>query len=142
MLKENQTNEINQTDIPSSKNILMTSPYASQVITNLTNEIKAYRFLTDQLNEQLEASLILSGVLSELRSEVIIFAQMMERQLKANDHKTGWKNDAPFDLMERLWEEANELNNTPFVLADKIGKESADVANFAMMVADVCGGLK
>lgn len=84
----------------------------------------------------------------ELRPEVRAFAEAMEAQLRANDHKPGWKNDSAFSLLVRLQEEKDELLEA--VSCGRIGspewakrvvKETADVANFAMMIADVCGGL-
>ena len=75
--------------------------------------------------------------------EVVAFADAMEAQLRANDHKPGWKNDWSKDLLKRLREETDELEKT-LEEPDYTGnilKEAADVANFAMMIADVCGGL-
>lgn len=105
-------------------------------------------------------------VLPRWRPEVVAFADAMEAQLKANDHKPGWKNDDPHALLKRLVEETAELKA---VLPNRIEpcshrglsecnhlfpnggwsdhdhnavlKEAADAANFAMMIADVCGGL-
>lgn len=97
----------------------------------------------------------------ELRPEVAAFAQALEAQLRANDHKSGWKGDSVSSLMERLKEEVDELvkalcshlieygrakrgTEEPLLFADtefEVLKEAADVANFAMMIADVCGGL-
>ena len=73
----------------------------------------------------------------------------MEAKLRENDHKPGWKGENPWPLVERLFEEANELTEElqPGSRTDlgtwsaKIGAEAADVANFAMMIADVCGAL-
>jgi len=76
----------------------------------------------------------------ELRSEVLAFACLMERQLRANDHKPGWKNDSPYALHHRLEQESKELWHA-FAQGGDIGVEAADVANFGMMVADVCGAL-
>lgn len=85
-----------------------------------------------------------------LRPEVLAFAQAMEAQLRANDHKPGWRNDKPENLFVRLTEEASELDHeiaqkyvreTLFDPAEVL-KEAADVANFAMMIADVCGALR
>lgn len=86
----------------------------------------------------------------ELRPEVAAFAQLMERELRANDHKGGWAREHPGPLMDRLWEEARELSfyfgpgsrGDYATWAAQIGSEAADVANFAMMIADVCGALK
>jgi NTP pyrophosphatase (non-canonical NTP hydrolase) len=84
-----------------------------------------------------------------MRPEVRAFANLMERELRNNDHKGGWKNDSAEDLMKRVLEEALELSEevkinfgrTPEQRAYDIGEEAADVANMAMMVADVCGAL-
>lgn len=101
----------------------------------------------------------------ELRPEVLAFAHLMERKLRENDHKPGWKRDNPQALLCRIGDETRELalavagwgaNLTqgmddlgrgadPLSLADRqirVGREAADVANFAMMVADRCGGLE
>jgi hypothetical protein len=86
------------------------------------------------------------------RPEVVAFADLMERQLRANDHKPGWKHDEPFDLQERVEQEAAELSTavaeweghtgyTEAALSRAVGREAADVGNMAMMVADVCGAL-
>lgn len=83
----------------------------------------------------------------------------MERKLRANDHKPGWKGDDRWALYHRLREETVELHNamrdaerydtsdrgarrTPAQILAIAGREAADVANFAMMIADVCGALK
>lgn len=79
-----------------------------------------------------------------LRDEVFAFAQAMEEQLRANDHKPGWKDDDPDDLIARITDETVELTdvvNRRFPRKGLILNEAADVANFAMMVADVCGAL-
>ncbi|MEO8806407.1 MAG: hypothetical protein ABI433_10005 [Burkholderiaceae bacterium] len=83
-----------------------------------------------------------------LRPEVINFAYAMERRLRANDllkGNTGWKNDTPGALMQRVWEEVQKLQVALVVwprdtaeYTASIGKEAADVANMTMMVADVC----
>lgn len=90
------------------------------------------------------------------RPEVRAFADLMEAQLRANDHKPGWKNDSDLDLFERLGEESAELLaalhrhakrlswGDHWVMEDtapRVGREAADVANFAMMIADVVGAL-
>lgn len=83
-----------------------------------------------------------------LRPEVLAFARLMEQQLRANDHKPGWKSDTPWALMTRLWEETHELAGVVGASSlkmprsqEQIGAEAADVANFALMIADVCGCL-
>ena len=91
-----------------------------------------------------------------IRKEVIWFSEQMEKQLKKNDHKSGWKHCKYTYLLERLCEEYKELDDCfwmpdsrsdmmwlgddvdlkgRFTKADVI-KECADVANFAMMIAD------
>ena len=102
--------------------------------------------------------------LADCRPEVLAFALLMEQELRANDHKPGWKDDRPLDLAWRVKEEAQELYNavwdathfaTPLddeqldaptpdglkSLRQRIASEAADAANMAMMVADVCGAL-
>ena len=93
----------------------------------------------------------------DLRPEVLSFAHLMEAQLRANDHKPGWKGEFASDLFPRISEEAEELRDAieqhskqlnwgdmALYLPEwtvKVGSEAADVANFAMMIADVCGAL-
>ena len=93
-----------------------------------------------------------------LRREVAAFAQLMERKLRENDYKGGWRNEDTEALLTRLQQEAYELqvatetsgawcSYPPAAVLGKkgrntIGREAADVANFAMMIADVCGALK
>ena len=99
---------------------------------------------TNLLNaSQAEAMIrhLIEGVVGDkitLRPEVAWFAEQMELVLRANDHKPGWQNDAPVDLLKRLYEEVEELRDGMFipVNANTIVKEAADVANFAMMIAD------
>lgn len=94
----------------------------------------------------------------QLRPVVRWFAEAMERKLRANDHKGGWRRDLPSALLERIKEETEELANLkPLMLAcvvradecpqspdhratgfERVVDEAADVANFAMMIADVC----
>lgn len=86
------------------------------------------------------------GEWNELRPEVQVFAQAMEAQLRANDHKPGWKRDNAGALWDRLLKEVKELeveclDRAPHHDAANVLKEAADVANFAMMIVDVCGGL-
>lgn len=49
-------------------------------------------------------------LLDELRPEVIAFAQLMERELRANESKGGWKDDGPTALAKRVEEESGELS--------------------------------
>jgi NTP pyrophosphatase (non-canonical NTP hydrolase) len=72
-----------------------------------------------------------------LRAEVQEFAQLMEKELRANDHKSGWRSMKTKWLLARIKDEVAELEAA---LAsgdvDKIASECADVGNFAMMLAD------
>lgn len=94
----------------------------------------------------------------DLRPEVRAFALHMERKLRDNDHKGGWKECDAKALFRRLLEEAEELAHAIDPVAQRchsgedrggayadwpavIGAEAADVANFAMMIADVSGSL-
>jgi len=91
----------------------------------------------------------------DVREVVARFALLMEQKLRENDHKGGWDGDYPDALMERLRQEADELDRvlrrgdnpitSPAGWSDsdcaEVAREAADVANFAMMIADVCGGL-
>ena len=87
-----------------------------------------------------------------LRPAVRWFAEQMELQLRANDHKgrNGWKDSTERWLLHRLEEETLELrdalrfacNDCGHIASNKapqpaeIIKEAADVANFAMFIAD------
>lgn len=74
-----------------------------------------------------------------LRPVVFWFAQQMEAQLQANDHKHGWKGDTLESLHDRVRQETTELrfelNRSPRD-GRRIVREAADVANMSMMVAD------
>lgn len=99
--------------------------------------------------------------LHDLRPEVVAMAIAMERKLRDNDHKPGWKQDSAGALFERLKEEVGELGEVIAPMAEAVYRgwpdygrgggtanwaavtlgEAADVANFAMMIADVRGAL-
>jgi NTP pyrophosphatase (non-canonical NTP hydrolase) len=86
-----------------------------------------------------------------LRPEVEVFAREMERALRKNDHKPGWKMDEPAALLARLREETDELEQAIRDVSGarddlhldggplwwKVIEEAADVANFALMIADL-----
>lgn len=84
------------------------------------------------------------------------FAGLMEKVLRDNDWKGGWKpgqagvdsNTIDF-FREKLWEEYGELqdllkalNHGEPVDPKQIAREAADVANIAMMIADNYGSSK
>lgn len=76
----------------------------------------------------------------EVRSEVQWFAEEMEKVLKENDWKGGWKDCSISWMIIKLSEEVGELA-TLFVnnadTTEEVIKEAADVANVAMMIADI-----
>jgi len=84
--------------------------------------------------------------LSDCRAEVLAYAIEVERVLRANDHKPGWKDDTARDLAQRVTEEAGELLQavgrcTMPTRIRYVVREAADVGAMAMMVSDVLGGL-
>lgn len=71
------------------------------------------------------------------------FAMSMERKLDLNRHKGTWIHCTPNELLKRLKEETQELEDEIKTgNLDNVLQEAADVANFAMMIADVCNHLK
>jgi hypothetical protein len=76
------------------------------------------------------------------------FAQLMEKKLRANDHKDGWEDCPDESLMRMLRDEVEELEEALHISCPHCGREmkpafgenvlseTADVANFAMMIAD------
>jgi len=122
---------------------------AKNALPALLTQLREYRTALEARPAMLERE--------ALRPEVLAFAQLMERQLRANDHKPGWKNDLAMDLLPRLREETDELEEATNRLAKQLGwgdaalylessrnnvaREAADVGNFAMMIADVSGVL-
>lgn len=79
--------------------------------------------------------------LQQPRKVVRWFSGLMERKLRLNEHKGGWEKDTFPELLARLHEEVEELEEA--VYSGKEGNielESADVANFAMMIADKANG--
>ena len=74
----------------------------------------------------------------KIRESVLFFAAEMDKKLRENDHKGDWL-DLPLDyLMNRLYQEVNELFRSIQQGDNKNTiKEAADVGNFAMMIADI-----
>ncbi len=69
------------------------------------------------------------------RESVERFAREMERVLQANDHKGGWQDMTPLELLDSLTDEWVELSNAVDAGAMRATAEEAiDVANFAMML--------
>ena len=77
----------------------------------------------------------------EIRSEVLMFAKVMEKKLRRNDHKGHWKNGGYEDFqwfVDRLKEEVEELEEAlDSRIPEDIADEAADVANYAMMIMDI-----
>jgi hypothetical protein len=72
----------------------------------------------------------------KIREEVRWFAEEMEKQLRANEHKGGWQDCNPEFLLEELHKNYTELYLLfPKDTAD-ICRRAANIANFAMMIAD------
>lgn len=76
------------------------------------------------------------------RKELMDFARAMEKVLRQNDWKQGWKGDSPTALIDRIWDEIREMevsmsnyrkNNAQ---VDDVQKELVDIANFCMMAWD------
>lgn len=85
-----------------------------------------------------------SVVTVEARPVVQWFAKQMEQALRKNDHKGGWDKCDPYDLLERLREESDELHEAigpsgRMFPGLAVIAEAADVANYAMMIADQYG---
>jgi NTP pyrophosphatase (non-canonical NTP hydrolase) len=82
----------------------------------------------------------------ELRPEVERFAMGMERKLRQNDFKGGWKQMTVDEMLERLDEEVEELKKALHPMRkenpQRVFKEAVDVANFCLFIADNAGALK
>ncbi len=72
-----------------------------------------------------------------LRPEVQWFARAMERKLRENSHKEGWREIDTLYGFQRAMSEMAELAEAVFSGSpgDRVLEESADVANFLMMLA-------
>ena len=88
----------------------------------------------------------------KLRPEVQRFAEEMEKQLRKNEHKGGWKNCSYDFLRQELYKNYYELNmllehpggNLVEIRENvkKVVLRCANIGNFAMMISDNCGGMK
>jgi hypothetical protein len=92
---------------------------------------------------------------SDIRPEIMAFALLMERELRANDYGAGWNIDQAHNLAQHAKDGANELLGVtgfclrppvltpiPLEIRQTVTQEAASVANMAMMVADVTGCLE
>lgn len=75
------------------------------------------------------------GQSHRVRPEVAAFALAMEAKLRANDHKTGWR-DQPIEAHIGLLKiEMMELDVAlEFLTFDDVCKECVDIANFALII--------
>ena len=71
----------------------------------------------------------------EPRASVRRFANRMEQRLAANDHKSGWLDANPYELVRRALDEIQELT-AALEHGTGYDKEAADVANFVMMASE------
>lgn len=80
------------------------------------------------------------------RRAVERFALGMERKLRQNDYKGGWKQMSVDEMLERLDEEVEELKKALHPMRkenpQRVFKEAVDIANFCMFIADNVGALK
>jgi hypothetical protein len=76
----------------------------------------------------------------EYCSEVQWFAEEMEKQLKANEHKGGWSDSTGRHLMNELKKNVIKINDGIPNQLDFI-KTCANVAKYSMMLADKARGL-
>jgi hypothetical protein len=76
----------------------------------------------------------------DARKEVANFAELMEKKLRKNDHKTGWR-ELPIEALRRLMMlEVEEYNVArEFFGPEEARSELVDIANFAMMLHDRLG---
>lgn len=70
----------------------------------------------------------------KIRPEVMRFAEAMEKKLKKNDYKGGWKKMGHYELCARIYSELDELISEESNGGKKL--EAVDIANFAMMIFD------
>jgi NTP pyrophosphatase (non-canonical NTP hydrolase) len=77
-----------------------------------------------------------------VRDEVLAFAMEMEHLLRENEHKGGWADSSLEDLLEKLKEEVEELEEAikqPGYQVEAC-REAGDVGNIAMMIFDISLG--
>lgn len=111
----------------------------------LLDEIAAHVKTKQRAEAAKKACAEMQNEIKWFRPEVLQFAVLMEQELRANDHKPGWKDDHPADLLCRVHQELKELQYA-YCAEDKydpnkLASEGADVANMLMMFLDVCGAL-
>lgn len=76
-----------------------------------------------------------------MRTELEVFAELMEQQLQDNAHKGGWKDAHPMCLMKKIDEHTALLRSELEVNNWDVEKIALSIANYAMMMVDVTSGL-
>ncbi len=72
----------------------------------------------------------------EVREEVMWFAEKMERILRRNDGKGGWKGMKHWEIHERITQELEEVTQCLAGASDSyLPDELVDVANYCMFMA-------
>ncbi|MDE1821251.1 MAG: hypothetical protein KGJ23_08735 [Euryarchaeota archaeon] len=80
-----------------------------------------------------------------LRRHLRWFAEAMERKLSLNDHKGGWDDEEPREMLEASWNEMAEVSDALARWTEKptyenamaVLAETADAANYLLFVADL-----
>jgi len=76
--------------------------------------------------------------LREIKASVETFAKQMEKILIKNIDKGGWKDERISFLVQRFWEEKEEVRLAIEEIDEqKLYKELIDVANFCMMICEI-----
>lgn len=108
-------------------------------------KMDTYEKLEDDY-KRIKAENLAQEIQKFVRPEVWKFALLMEQQLKANDHKAGWKDAKPEDLLKSLGIKAQGLEIAVLHSAvfdpEQVVRKAADVANFAMMVGGCVWGFE
>ena len=78
--------------------------------------------------------------MNKVRGAVLDFAvNHMEPVLQKNDHKGGWEDMTPRQIMTRILQEVEELRKAIYRQdpePDEMISEATDIANFCMMLVD------
>lgn len=113
----------------------------TQTQEELTN-VRALLQAEVRRSRELEQKLREAGDMMKLRPEVARFAEEMEKQLQANEHKGHWKDCRYSFLINELFRNYSRMLNA-FMSnnASEILRRTANIGNFAMMIADNFGGL-
>ncbi|MBC2164641.1 hypothetical protein [Listeria booriae] len=72
----------------------------------------------------------------EVRQEVKLFAEQMEKRLQAHDNRPGWRNEQNDYLYVLMHAKVELMGVTSPSEKELILKLATDIANFAMMIHD------